>query len=260
MKWSSGWTRWCARPSRRRIEYARASGRPSASSVSSVRLANGENAERSTDTWAKISASSASTTRSWSWPRLHRPPERTHPHWATPLSRGFVPPWASTATWSHRRPRHCWSAPVTSRSITWTRYGRGPSRPSGQRVFRASTCSRQPGRRGGRTSRTASPKCSGIYPHPTGVSLSHLLLGTDHHPEAALLWRHASDMSPAEVPAEIVTDWRAELVALTPAILAFSDRRRRRLRDRSRRGDNLRHVFEQTLDGVLACEDVSLAI
>ena len=29
-------------------------------------------------------------------------------------------------------------------------------------------------------------------PHPTGVSLSHLLLGTDHHPEAALLWRHAS--------------------------------------------------------------------
>jgi hypothetical protein len=97
-------------------------------------------------------------------------------------------------------------------------------------------------------------------PHPTGVSLSHLLLGTDHHPEAALLWRHASDMSPAEVRAEIVTDWRAELVVLTPAILAFSDRRRRRLRDRSRRGDNLRHVFEQTLDGVLACEDASVAI
>jgi len=97
-------------------------------------------------------------------------------------------------------------------------------------------------------------------PHPTGVSLSHLLLGTDHHPEAALLWRHASGMSPAEVPAEIVTDWRAELVALTPAILAFSDRRRRRLRDRSRRGDNLRHFFEHTIDGELAREDASVAI
>ena len=29
-------------------------------------------------------------------------------------------------------------------------------------------------------------------PHPTAVALSHLLLGTDHHPEAALLWRHVS--------------------------------------------------------------------
>jgi hypothetical protein len=93
-------------------------------------------------------------------------------------------------------------------------------------------------------------------PHPTGVSLSHLLLGTDHHPEAALLWRHASALSRSVVPAEIVTDWRAELVALTPAILTFSDRRRRRLRDRSRKGDNLRHIFEQTLDG----EEVSIAL
>ena len=67
-------------------------------------------------------------------------------------------------------------------------------------------------------------------------------------------------MSPAEVPAEIVTDWRAELVALTPAILAFSDRRRRRLRDRSRRGDNLRHFFEHALDGELARQDTSVAI
>ena len=65
--------------------------------------------------------------------------------------------------------------------------------------------------------------------------------------------------SPAEVPAEIVKDWRAELLALTPAILAFSERRRRRLRDRSRRGDNLRRVFEQTLGGELAGEDVSVA-
>ena len=97
-------------------------------------------------------------------------------------------------------------------------------------------------------------------PHPTGVSLSHLLLGTDHHPEAALLWRHASRLSPGEVPAEIVTDWRAELVALTPAILSFSDRRRRRLRDRSRRGDNLRHFFEHALGGELARDDTSVAI
>ena len=92
-------------------------------------------------------------------------------------------------------------------------------------------------------------------PHPTAVSLSHLLLGTDLHPEAALLWRHASGMSPAEVPAEIVTDWRGELVALNPAILASSDRRRRRLRDRSRRGDSLRHVFEQSAHGELGGED-----
>jgi hypothetical protein len=67
-------------------------------------------------------------------------------------------------------------------------------------------------------------------------------------------------MSPAEVPPEIVTDWRAELVALTPAIMAFSDRRRRRLRDRSRRGDNLRHFFEPALGAEVAREDKSVAI
>jgi hypothetical protein len=78
-------------------------------------------------------------------------------------------------------------------------------------------------------------------PHPTAVSLSHLL-------------------SPAEVPAEIVTDWRGELVALDPAILASSDRRRRRLRDRSRRGDSLRHVFEQSALRELAEEDGTVAI
>jgi len=92
-------------------------------------------------------------------------------------------------------------------------------------------------------------------PHPTAVSLSHLLLGTDLHPEGALLWRHASGMSAAEVPAEIVTDWRGELVALNPAILASSDRRRRRLRDRSRRGDSLRHVFEQSAHRELGGEE-----
>ncbi len=97
-------------------------------------------------------------------------------------------------------------------------------------------------------------------PHPTAVALSHLLLGTDLHPEGALLWRHASGMLPAEVPVEIVTDWRGELVALNPAILASSDRRRRRLRDRSRRGDYLRHVFEQSGHRELGGEDASVAI
>ena len=97
-------------------------------------------------------------------------------------------------------------------------------------------------------------------PHPTGVSLSHLLLGTDLHPEAALLWRRASGMSPAEVPAVILMDWRGELGALTPATLAFSERRRRRLRDRSRRGDDLSRLFENIADGELTGEDVSVAL
>jgi hypothetical protein len=81
-------------------------------------------------------------------------------------------------------------------------------------------------------------------PQPSSVALSHLLLGTDHHPEASLLWRHLMGFSPAEAPASVVADWRAELPALCPAILAFSERRRRRTRDRSRNGDNLRQVFE----------------
>ena len=38
-------------------------------------------------------------------------------------------------------------------------------------------------------------------PRPPAVALSHLLLGTDHHPEAALLWRHLSGLSPLGVPA-----------------------------------------------------------
>ena len=95
-------------------------------------------------------------------------------------------------------------------------------------------------------------------PHPTGVSLAHLLLGTDHHPEAALLWRHASRLPPTEVPPEVVTDWRAELVALTPTTLELSDRRRRRLRDRSRKGDNLRRYFESSVDGALGNRGVSV--
>jgi hypothetical protein len=84
----------------------------------------------------------------------------------------------------------------------------------------------------------------GDVPHPTRVALSHLLLGTDRHPEAALLWRHVSGLSPIDVPADIVADWRADLPDLCPAVLAFSERRRRRTRDRSRKGDDLRRVFE----------------
>ena len=81
-------------------------------------------------------------------------------------------------------------------------------------------------------------------PHPTSVALAHLLLGTDHHPEASLLWRHMCGLSAAETPAGVVAGWRAELPALTPTIVAFSERRRRRMRDRSRRGDDLRRTFE----------------
>jgi hypothetical protein len=84
----------------------------------------------------------------------------------------------------------------------------------------------------------------GDVPHPTKLALSRLLLGTDHRPEAALLWRHLSGLSPMDVPTEIVADWRADLPDLCPAVLAFSERRRRRTRDRSRKGDDLRRVFE----------------
>jgi hypothetical protein len=84
----------------------------------------------------------------------------------------------------------------------------------------------------------------GDLPHPSAVALSHLLLGTDRNPEAALLWRHLSQKSPKETPADVVADWRADLPALCPTILEFSQRRRRRVRDRSRRGDDLRRVFE----------------
>jgi hypothetical protein len=81
-------------------------------------------------------------------------------------------------------------------------------------------------------------------PHPTSVALSHLLLGTDHHPHSALLWRQMCGLSAAETPDDIAADWRADLPALSPTILAFTDRRRRRMRDRCRRGDDLRRAFE----------------
>jgi hypothetical protein len=80
------------------------------------------------------------------------------------------------------------------------------------------------------------------------------LLGTDRNPEAALLWRHLSQMSPEETPVDIVADWRAELPALCPTILAFSQRRRRRVRDRSRRGDDLRRVFETATTNAVELE------
>ena len=53
-----------------------------------------------------------------------------------------------------------------------------------------------------------------------------------------------SGLSPMDVPTDIVADWRADLPDLCPAVLAFSERRRRRTRDRSRKGDDLRRVFE----------------
>ena len=48
-------------------------------------------------------------------------------------------------------------------------------------------------------------------PPATSVALSHLLLGTDHNPESALLWRHVSGISPLDVRPDIVADWRSEL-------------------------------------------------
>lgn len=81
-------------------------------------------------------------------------------------------------------------------------------------------------------------------PHPTAVALAHLLLGTDRRPEGSLLWRHLRGLETEEVPPEVAADWRAELPSLTPAVLAFSERRRRRVRDRCRRGENLRRTFE----------------
>jgi hypothetical protein len=80
--------------------------------------------------------------------------------------------------------------------------------------------------------------------HPTSVALAHLLLGTDHRPEASLLWRCLSALAGSEAPAEVVADWRAELPALSPAVLALSERRRRRFRERCRRGEDLRYAFE----------------
>ena len=97
-------------------------------------------------------------------------------------------------------------------------------------------------------------------PRPTSVALSHLLLGTDHHPEAALLWRHLSGLSPLSVPANIVANWRADLPALSPSIVAFSERRRRRVRDRSRRGDDLRRFFEMAVSSDLDVTGDAVAI
>ncbi len=81
-------------------------------------------------------------------------------------------------------------------------------------------------------------------PHPTSVALAHLLLGTDHHPLSALLWRQMSGLAPAAILDEIAADWRGDLPALSPTMLAFTDRRRRRMRDRCRRGDDLHLAFE----------------
>lgn len=123
---------------------------------------------------------------------------------------------------------------VRARSVTAGR----PDGLSGLALFAAA----RPTRRASKANRMTDVFRD--LPHPTAVALAHLLLGTDHRPEASLLWRHLQGLSAAEAPAEVVADWRAELPALTPAVLAFSERRRRRVRDRCRRGDDLRRTFE----------------
>jgi hypothetical protein len=67
-------------------------------------------------------------------------------------------------------------------------------------------------------------------------------------------------MSPTDVPADIVADWRADLPDLCPAVLAFSERRRRRTRDRSRKGDNLRRFFELTTTNDIDVSERAIAI
>ena len=97
-------------------------------------------------------------------------------------------------------------------------------------------------------------------PPATSVALSHLLLGTDHNPESALLWRHVSGISPLDVRPDIVADWRSELPALCPSMLDFTDRRRRRMRDRSRNGDNLRQIFDRAVISDLDVVDRAMAV
>ena len=115
-----------------------------------------------------------------------------------------------------------------------------PQRPDGLCGLELLAAAR-PTRRANRSNRITD--VLGDVPHLTKLALSRLRLGTDHRPEASLLWRHLSGVSPGEVPADIVADWRADLPDLCPAVLAFSERRRRRTRDRSRKGDDLRRVF-----------------
>ena len=100
----------------------------------------------------------------------------------------------------------------------------------------------------------------GDLAHPTRVALSRLLLGTDRHPEAALLWRHVAGRSPVFVPVDIVADWRADLPALSPSIVTLTERRLRRMRDRSRRGDDLRRVFELAATSDLEISERVIAI
>ena len=116
----------------------------------------------------------------------------------------------------------------------------------------------RPTRRANRSNRITD--VFGDVPHPTKLALSRLLLGTDHHPEASLLWRHLSGRSPRDVPAHVVADWRADLPDLCPAVLAFTERRRRRTRDRSRRGDDLRRVFASAAPTDLDPPEQAIAI
>jgi hypothetical protein len=106
-----------------------------------------------------------------------------------------------------------------------------------------------------------SNRITGVFrelPSETRVALSHLLLGTNHNPEASLLWRHMSGASPLDVSAEIVAEWRGNLPALCPSILASTDRRRRRMRQRSRKGEDLRRAFERVVAADLCVADLGV--
>lgn len=132
-----------------------------------------------------------------------------------------------------------------------------PERPEGLYGLALFAAAR-PTRGANKSNRITDVFCD--VPHPTKLALSRLLLGTDRRPEAALLWRHLSGLSPRDVPADVVADWRADLPDLCPAVLGFSERRRRRTRDRSRKGEDLRRVFASAATSNLDSPDSAIAL
>ena len=115
-------------------------------------------------------------------------------------------------------------------------------------------------RASGPTSRTGSPMCSATCPARPPWPCRISCWAPTTTPRPLCLWRHLSGLSPLGVPAAIVADWRADLPALCPSILAFSERRRRRMRDRSRKGDDLRRVFEMAALSDLDDSEGAIAI
>lgn len=149
-----------------------------------------------------------------------------HAYMVTPTAAGLVDRYTDIAV-DHLNA-------IRAKSVTAER----PDGLSGLALFAAA----RPTRRANKSQRITDVLRD--LPHPTSVALSHLLLGTDHHPQASLLWRQMCGLPAAETPEDVVADWRADLPALSPTILAFTDRRRRRMRDRCRRGDDLHRAFE----------------